>query len=264
VVITTAHQSFPPDEILRHAKLVIDTRNLMRGRTASHLVRLLIDCSLFSSLSRCFWAFPQPCGILMASPAPAALELGQPAYFFHCQSSDLWVSWIFFLGNGSARPWALREHSPRCSCYFVSFRGRSGRAISILYHDSSRQEDRPGADAQPWLRRPPSGSGAWKPRFNALVFWHSSGQLLFFFRLSGPQKNTSGLGPCTGWPFWGTKCISLWIVPAVFWIRQEPDFQRRNLARYLGTLVAWFLSPICWCSPLYRSGTRFLSHSQLA
>jgi len=40
VVITTAHQSFPPDEILRHAKLVIDTRNLMRGRTASHLVRL--------------------------------------------------------------------------------------------------------------------------------------------------------------------------------------------------------------------------------
>jgi len=40
VVITTAHQSFVPEEILRHAKLVIDTRNLMRGRTAPHLVRL--------------------------------------------------------------------------------------------------------------------------------------------------------------------------------------------------------------------------------
>ena len=40
VVITTAHQSFVPEEILRHAKLIIDTRNLMRGKTASHLVRL--------------------------------------------------------------------------------------------------------------------------------------------------------------------------------------------------------------------------------
>jgi UDP-N-acetyl-D-glucosamine dehydrogenase len=40
VVVTTAHQSFNPENILRDSKLVIDTRNLMRGRTASHLVRL--------------------------------------------------------------------------------------------------------------------------------------------------------------------------------------------------------------------------------
>jgi UDP-N-acetyl-D-glucosamine dehydrogenase len=40
VVVTTLHQTFDPEEILRHSKLVIDTRNLMRGRTASHLVRL--------------------------------------------------------------------------------------------------------------------------------------------------------------------------------------------------------------------------------
>jgi len=40
VVITTAHQSFVPEDILRDARLVIDTRNLMRGRTAPHLIRL--------------------------------------------------------------------------------------------------------------------------------------------------------------------------------------------------------------------------------
>jgi len=40
VIITTAHQTFNPDEILRYSKLVIDTRNLMRGKTAPHLVRL--------------------------------------------------------------------------------------------------------------------------------------------------------------------------------------------------------------------------------
>jgi len=40
VVITTADQSFVPKNILRDSKLVIDTRNLMRGLTAAHLVRL--------------------------------------------------------------------------------------------------------------------------------------------------------------------------------------------------------------------------------
>jgi UDP-N-acetyl-D-glucosamine dehydrogenase len=40
VIITTSHQTFIPEEILRHSKLVIDTRNLMRGLTSPHLVRL--------------------------------------------------------------------------------------------------------------------------------------------------------------------------------------------------------------------------------
>ena len=40
VVITTAHPAFNADDILRDSKLVIDTHNLMRGRTAPHLIRL--------------------------------------------------------------------------------------------------------------------------------------------------------------------------------------------------------------------------------
>jgi UDP-N-acetyl-D-glucosamine dehydrogenase len=40
VVITTAHSAFNPKEILEHSKLVIDTRNMLRGLKADHLVRL--------------------------------------------------------------------------------------------------------------------------------------------------------------------------------------------------------------------------------
>jgi len=40
VVITTAHDAFKAKEILDHSKLVIDTRNIMRGLSANHLVRL--------------------------------------------------------------------------------------------------------------------------------------------------------------------------------------------------------------------------------
>jgi len=40
VVITTAHSNFNPKEILDHSRLVIDTRNIMRGLSADHLVRL--------------------------------------------------------------------------------------------------------------------------------------------------------------------------------------------------------------------------------
>ena len=40
VVITTAHSAFKAKEILENSKLVIDTRNMLRGLEASHLVRL--------------------------------------------------------------------------------------------------------------------------------------------------------------------------------------------------------------------------------
>jgi UDP-N-acetyl-D-glucosamine dehydrogenase len=40
VVITTAHEAFDPRQILQHAALVIDTRNLTRGLNAPNLVRL--------------------------------------------------------------------------------------------------------------------------------------------------------------------------------------------------------------------------------
>ena len=40
VVITTSHDAFNPKEILQHSRLLIDTRNLMNGLKAAHLVRL--------------------------------------------------------------------------------------------------------------------------------------------------------------------------------------------------------------------------------
>ena len=40
VVVTTAHNTFNAKEILNHSKLVIDTRNIMRGLSSTHLVRL--------------------------------------------------------------------------------------------------------------------------------------------------------------------------------------------------------------------------------
>lgn len=40
VVVTTAHDVFNADDILKNSKLVIDTRNLMRGLSSEHLVRL--------------------------------------------------------------------------------------------------------------------------------------------------------------------------------------------------------------------------------
>jgi UDP-N-acetyl-D-glucosamine dehydrogenase len=40
VVIITAHDAFRPKEILKNARLVIDTRNMLRGFTAPHLIRL--------------------------------------------------------------------------------------------------------------------------------------------------------------------------------------------------------------------------------
>jgi UDP-N-acetyl-D-glucosamine dehydrogenase len=40
VVVATAHQAFDAADILRHSKLVIDTRNIMHGQSAAHLVRL--------------------------------------------------------------------------------------------------------------------------------------------------------------------------------------------------------------------------------
>ncbi len=40
VVITTAHSVFNPKEILENSKLIIDTRNMLRGLKADHLVQL--------------------------------------------------------------------------------------------------------------------------------------------------------------------------------------------------------------------------------
>lgn len=40
VVITTHHTVFDPKDILKNSRLVIDTRNIMRGLSAEHLVRL--------------------------------------------------------------------------------------------------------------------------------------------------------------------------------------------------------------------------------
>ncbi len=40
VIVTTAHSVFNPKEILEHSSLVIDTRNMLRGLQADHLVRL--------------------------------------------------------------------------------------------------------------------------------------------------------------------------------------------------------------------------------
>jgi UDP-N-acetyl-D-glucosamine dehydrogenase len=40
VVITTPHSVFKPREILDHSRLIIDTRNMLRGLNAKHLVRL--------------------------------------------------------------------------------------------------------------------------------------------------------------------------------------------------------------------------------
>ena len=40
VVVTTNHSVFNAKEILKYAKLVVDTRNMMRGLSAPHLVRL--------------------------------------------------------------------------------------------------------------------------------------------------------------------------------------------------------------------------------
>lgn len=40
VIVTTGHKAFDAKDILKHAKLLIDTRNIARGLTAPHLVRL--------------------------------------------------------------------------------------------------------------------------------------------------------------------------------------------------------------------------------
>ena len=40
VVVTTAHRAFHAKEILKHSRLVVDTRNIARGLTAKNLVRL--------------------------------------------------------------------------------------------------------------------------------------------------------------------------------------------------------------------------------
>ena len=40
VVIATSHTAFDPSEILKHATLVVDTRNLCRGHQEEHLIRL--------------------------------------------------------------------------------------------------------------------------------------------------------------------------------------------------------------------------------
>ncbi len=40
VVITTAHSAFNAKEILENSKLIVDTRNMLRGHKADHLVRL--------------------------------------------------------------------------------------------------------------------------------------------------------------------------------------------------------------------------------
>jgi UDP-N-acetyl-D-glucosamine dehydrogenase len=40
VVIATAHKGFPLDEILEHARAIVDTRNALRGRQSEKIVRL--------------------------------------------------------------------------------------------------------------------------------------------------------------------------------------------------------------------------------
>jgi hypothetical protein len=40
VVIATAHKSFPWDEILEHARAIVDTRNALRGHKSEKIVRL--------------------------------------------------------------------------------------------------------------------------------------------------------------------------------------------------------------------------------
>jgi UDP-N-acetyl-D-mannosaminuronate dehydrogenase len=39
-VIATAHKTFQWDEILRHSRAIVDTRNALRGRRSKKVVRL--------------------------------------------------------------------------------------------------------------------------------------------------------------------------------------------------------------------------------
>jgi len=40
VVIATAHAEFPYNEIVKHSRGIVDTRNALRGRRAKKIVRL--------------------------------------------------------------------------------------------------------------------------------------------------------------------------------------------------------------------------------
>jgi len=198
------------------------------------LLAFLLPLTLFLGFPSTLWNFD---GVACA----AALELGQPAYFFH--ANHLIYGFLgFFFWKWLCAPLGIARALPALQL-FTSFLSAAG-LVGLYRFCTTILQDRRIALGLTLSLATTAAFWVWslEAQVYALGFLALVWATVVLFRLSGPQKYV-WTGTLHGMAILGHQMHLLWIVPAVFWIRQEPDFQRRNLARYLGTLVAVVLIP---------------------
>lgn len=198
------------------------------------LLAFLIPLTLFLGLPSTLWNFD---GVACA----AALELGQPAYFFHANHL-LYGFFGFLFWKGVGAPLGIVRALPALQL-FSSLLSAAGLVGLYRLTDSI-------------LRHKVIALGVTLSLAVTAAFWVWSVEAQVYplgfvalawatvvlIRGSGPPRYF-WVGLLHGAAVLGHQMHLLWAVPAIYWMLTEPDFQRRNLGRYLGCLSAMVLIP---------------------
>jgi cadmium resistance protein CadD (predicted permease) len=198
------------------------------------LLAFLLPLTLFLGVPSAMWNFD---GVACA----AALELGQPAYFFHANHL-LYGFFGFLFWKWIGAPLGMVRALPALQL-FTSLLSAAG-LVGLYRLCASILQNRLTALGLTLSLAVTAAFWVWsvEAQVYPLGFLALAWAAFVLFRSSGPQKYV-WTGVLHGAAVLGHEMHLLWIVPAVYWMRREADFQRRHLGRYLGSLAAVVLIP---------------------
>jgi hypothetical protein len=215
------------------------------------LLSFLVPLTLFLGFPSTLWNFD---GVACA----AALELGQPFYFFHANHLLYgFLGFLFWKGVGAPLGMVRALPALQLLTSLLSAAGLVGldRLLnSTLHHKAIAL----GATLSLAVT---AAFWVWsvEAQVYALGFLALAWATVVLFRASSPQKYY-WVGILHGAAILGHQMHLLWIVPAVYWIRREPDFQLRDLRRYLISLAAMVLIPYTLVLAFVIAPGRDLNH----
>ena len=215
------------------------------------LLAFLLPLTLFLSFPSAMWNFD---GVACA----AALELGHPAYFFHANHL-LYGFFGFLFWKLLCAPFGIARALPALQLFssLLSAAGLVGlyRLCASILHNKLRALGLTlslAVTAAFWV---------WsiEAQVYPLGFLALAWATFVLIHSSNPKKYVWA-GLLHGAAVLGHQMHLLWIVPAVYWIRQEADFQPRRLRRYLGSLAAVVLIPYLSVLAVVIAPGRDLAH----
>lgn len=188
----------------------------------------------------------------------AALELGQPAYFFH--ANHLIYGFVGFLfWKGFCAPLGVARALPALQL-FTSLLSAAG-LVGLYRLGDSILQNRFIALLLTLTLAFTAAFWVWsvEAQVYALGFLALAWATFVLFRSSSPNKYI-WTGVLHGAAVLGHQIHLLWIVPAIYWMRQDPGFERRHLRRYLGSLAAVVLIPYAVVLAFVIAPGRDLTH----